>query len=263
MPVTISLNHWTIVSPTFSQLLNFVLSASLAVFSTIQVLKSKSDFHLLRWQSALWISSLLVMFSSSFAAKNPENVTFGWIIASPLLLIAAYSYFQSRKPNGGNQLDIPVDIIHGFKRIGWRWVTPPKYDFWLCWIGLLFPAALGVTQIAYNWNYPSNSWLIFVKILGFGYLLWFAFRWVIAPINKAKFRELVVATAGLRVVGFVYYFSLGVPADGLAIARLAGGCVVASMWTGFFESAFSRSSERALPQGIQEYEAIEGPSLGL
>jgi hypothetical protein len=263
LPICVAIGYWTFAPIHSGILVNFVFAFALAIFATNQVLKAKEDFQILRWPFALWVSSLIVVFALPFSIKHPEDFVFGWILASPLLMVAAYSLVQSRKPGGGNQLDIPVDLVHGFKRIGWRWITPPKYDFWLCWIGMLFPATLGVTLIAYNWNYPSNSWLVFLRVLGFGYLLWFALRWVTAPIKREKFRELVAATVGLRVVGIVYSFSLGVPNDAHKIARLAASCLTVIMLTGFFESAFRRSSERQTQSGIAEYEAVEAPSLGL
>ena len=267
LPISVAIDYWTFAPIHSGILFNFVLAFVLAFFATNQVLKAKEDFHILKWPFALWVSALIVVFALPFSIKHPEDFDFGWILASPLFMVAAYSFVQSRKPGGGNQLDVPVDIIHGFKRIGWRWVTPPKYDFWLCWIGLLFPAAMSISLFVWKWNSPQNTWLIVLKAAGACFLFWFIVRWITAPKFRQKYKDLALASDCLRVAGILYYCTQDLNQDNIWTSRgllgSLGSAVVMFMWTGFFERAFCRCSERALPQGINEYEAIEAPSLGL
>ena len=222
--------------------------------------KSGFGHHPLRYPFALWLASTAFLLCGG-AKPLVSGRWFGCLIfASPFLLIAAISL--TRLAAGKPQIEVPNNIVHSFKRLEWRWLTKPKWDFWFCWIGLLFSPVLATAFVGGNWNNATGSvWLLILRTTWVVLMVVFAYRWVMAPIRRNRYKETVGVSVLLRVLSFVYYFSLDLHVANLVerIWLFAAACGL----TVLFDNAFSRCHERLTPAGIGEYEALEGPSLGL
>lgn len=230
------------------------------VLSYWWAINTKFSWNPLRFPCALWLVSILTMLSAKKIVMSDVPIFLLWL--SPLLFIAGYSWNQFRKPDGGKQIELPTDWVHSYKRLGWRWWTKPRLDFWFVWVGLLVSPTIGICCFVFGWNFGEGSApAYFLRAYALFWLAVFIYQWVIAPRRREEFKMVYVAAAHTRVLGILYVVLFS-PAFHSWYDRF-GNFAVAFWLTGIFEHAYDKCVRRLTRDGIQEYEALEGPSLGL
>lgn len=155
-----------------------------------------------------------------------------------------------------------LDLLwHSFRRLSWRWITPPRLDYWTSWVGVTVPFGISLAAVWSRFFRISESWQFALMVLFAWASLAFLFRWITAPRHKENFKNLIVASMVCRTAAFVLvYFTRQGP------SRNWDWFFIFIVWcavTSWFETGYERGVSRLTPSGIGEYEALEGPSLGL
>jgi hypothetical protein len=254
--------YWTTFPVTPLSLSGYAAGILLMIVSGIQIIKTSAPVHLLRWQFSTMVSGLLIQFGIISLYRKPDELPFTWALAIPMLVVSIYSFVESKKANGGRQLDLPTNLVHALSRLNWRWFTTPKLDFWVCWVGLLIPFALSCLVFRFALKDPLSDTTLTIFRLGWvisGGL--FVFYWI---------RELFVRNRSIKVGNYASMNrNLGIAIVAIWLYREHGiySVFLELTWvywlTDMFMSAYKRSIDRQTPSGIGEYEALEGPSLGL
>ncbi len=227
--------------------------------------KTRWGFAILRYPGALWFATFALMGIAARKVPMVDHLPSAIIIATPFLAIAAYSYFMSGHGEE-RQLNLPLKLVHGFKRLEWRWFTPPKWDYWLVWVGLLFSPIIGGYFIVKHWSSAyGHFWLQAVIALWFAYVATFAWNWIRSPFQRSTFKSLVVSATCVRCVGIFFGYCVWVMKNGgwQPFSQGVGGYFWIVILTSLFEGAFDRCCVRQTQEGRTEYEALEGPSVGL
>lgn len=129
-------------------------------------------------------------------------------------------------------------------------------------MGLLVPVALSIWIFVAKWTFGGgNAWVYILRLTWMLALPYFVFRWTQAPNRADKHKETVVASMMVRSTALLYYFSVGTTLKDFWSILFA--FFLTWSITGLFEEAYDRAVPRQTPQGIGEYEALEGPSVGL
>lgn len=254
----LAINH----GASFLWFVPWLLGLPITVFSLVRMKTTGFGYHPLRYPMALWLASVVVVGLTGRKTLTVDRIASATIFVIPFLAIALYSFLEARKPDCGKQLNIPTSLEHAYRRLGWKWLTPPRWDFWLCWIGLLFSPLISTVLIVGQWDQAiDHAWLMGLRVVWMCLLVLFAYRWFLAPVKRDKCKETAVSAMSIRTIGFLYYYSLDFKSTEI-LNRLVS-FVVACMLTSIFEQAYVRCMERQTPAGVGEYEALEGPSLGL
>ncbi|MBS1728593.1 MAG: hypothetical protein JST51_17890 [Armatimonadetes bacterium] len=216
--------------------------------------------NLLRFPAAVWVMSLLAV--ASVRKFEVSDLPVVMLFLAPFLTIAMYSGIQYRQPDGGKQLEIPVGMVHSYKRLGWKWMTRPQLDFWLVWVGILTSPALGIYCFARLWDRTlGNAWAYLLAFFEVVYLAIFAYQWFKALGSRGNYKNVVVSAGLVRGTGLLFAYCFR-PDMASWTARLSGFLVVFGI-TSLIENAYGRCCERQTQEGILEYESLEGPSVGL
>lgn len=262
MAQSIAVAFWTVFPIKALSVVGDLIAVSLLIVSILGIRKTSEPVHFLRWQFSTMVASVLIQLGLIFAIRRPDELPFPWMLASPFLLISTYSFIQSKRLNGGKQLELPTNVVHSFSRLNWRWFTAPKLDFWVCWLGLIIPFVASCFIFQYAINEPYSDTLLTILRLGWlgscGAFLFFWIRQIFVHDRSAKIEAFFVYNKNFGLAMFATYM--------MRRYGLFNGLVEVS-WIyfvlDFFVNAYHRSIVRQTPSGIGEYEALEGPSLGL
>lgn len=208
------------------------------------------------------VSGLLIQVGIVSLYRKPNELPFLWVLAIPMLLISAYSFVQSKQKNGGRQLDLPTNLVHSVSRLNWKWFTTPRLDFWVCWIGLLIPFSLSCLVFYFAIKSPFSDTVL--TILRLGWIVsagFFLYAWLRELFVKERAERVGNYAATNRNLGLAIVSVWLCREQGIMSALLDLGWIY--LLTDMFMTAFKKSIDRQTSAGIGEYEALEGPSLGL
>lgn len=252
---------WTVIHPTVLNVASFSTAVALFVVSTRFIdYKSGLSLNLFRWQNALWFGSLCWMVQGIGMFIRPEPTARPLIIPAIFFLLAVYDYVQSRRPNG-KHLNLPKSFVHGYSRLGWKWLTNPKRDYWLCYAGLPIPILLTGYLVVRLWNEGnSNAFLILLKLAWIFALAVFTLFWLKAPTKITNNKELIGSGSLARGTAITYVIWVVIENKTL---YTIGAIMILMAITGVIETGYDRTVQRMTPAGNADYEALEGPSLGL
>lgn len=252
---------WTVIHPTVLNVASFSTAVALFAVSTRFIdYKSGLSLNLFRWQNAMWFGSLCWMVQGIGMFIRPEPTARPLIIPAIFFLLATYDYIQSRRPNG-KHLNLPKSFVHGYSRLGWKWLTNPKRDYWLCYAGLPIPILLTGYLVIRRWNEGNgDAFLILLKLSWIVFVGIFTFRWLQTSRKIESYKSLIVSAQFTRGLAITYFVWILNPTKTWHIFSE----ILLLMWiTGLIETGYDRTVQRMTPAGTADYEALEGPSLGL
>lgn len=116
--------------------------------------------------------------------------------------------------------------------------------------------------MAYLWKqFHDQGWMWICTVIWLWSFASISFRWITAPKYKHNYKNLIAAIGVNRVTMLL--------ATCIAIGDIKGIFALYLAYSFYwfccdmFESAYIRCMERQTPGGVADYEALEGPSVGL